>query len=49
MGRVPQAIADSLAGRRIAVDGGPFMHGAPVDPFHGCMRWWLERTGGIRA
>jgi len=31
------------------VGGCPFMYGAKVDPFHGCMRWWLAATGKIRA
>jgi hypothetical protein len=36
-------------GIRAIVGGCPLMYCQPVDPFHGCMRWWLARTGGIRT
>jgi uncharacterized protein len=36
-------------GIRAIVGGCPMMYCEPVDPFHGCMRWWLTRTGKIGA
>ena len=36
-------------GIRAIVGGCPLMYCEPVDPFHGCMRWWLAATGKIEA
>ncbi len=45
----PEAVrACESLGIHAIVGGCPLMYGGASDPFHGCMGWWLARTGGVR-
>lgn len=48
-GSVAEEAVREAAARGIAcIAGGcPLMYIEPVDAFHGCMRWWLRRSGRV--
>jgi predicted CoA-binding protein len=45
-----EAVREGRArGLACIVGGCPLMYCGPVDPFHACFRWWLERRGRIEG